>query len=595
MIGFLHPAVLLGLPLAAVPLILHLVQRRDPPTVEFPAVRYLVQVTQEHQRRLRLRHWLLLLVRTLLIVALVLAAAGPSAPLREAASHTPSALVVILDDSPSSGAVLAGTPRLTGLRRTADRILDRATPSDALWLLTSDGIARRGQSGELRRVVDSLRPSLLRMDLGAAVTLAGEVLSSDSRPGGIVVLTDLQATALSPAAVRVPILVGRPADPPPPNIGLVGIDPGAQPWTPEGGTVTVLTAGDSGAPVPVSVTLGNRPGRQALIPAGGAATFTLAGALPGWWTVSAAKAPDELRADDDRSALLRIAPVARANWDSSDRYVAAAAEVLAASGRLARGTELSLGRLGPGASVIVPPADPALVGALNRSLDRRGSGWRFGALIVTPTVSDSNGLVGRTPVFRRYALEPARASAASGVVATAGGAPWIARSGDLVLVGSRLDPAWTSLPLSAGFMPFMDALINRLARGPLALVEAAPGDPVLVPDLTTEVARGDHRWRVEGGAAFRPPAPGVYYLLSGRDTLGGISVNVDARESLLRPASDRSVAALWHGARVVDLADAPAAAFAGAGRASLQGPLLWLVLLLALGEVALASGVRRSS
>ena len=67
---------LLGLGAAAIPIILHLITRRRPPTVVFPAVRYLVDTAREHQRRLRLRNLLLLLVRTALIVALVLAAMG---------------------------------------------------------------------------------------------------------------------------------------------------------------------------------------------------------------------------------------------------------------------------------------------------------------------------------------------------------------------------------------------------------------------------------------------------------------------------------------------------------------------------------------
>jgi len=79
-IAFLQPWVLLALPLAALPLLLHLVQRRDPPSVVFPAVRYLRQVSEEHQRRLRIRHLLLLLVRMSLILLLVLAAANPTAP-----------------------------------------------------------------------------------------------------------------------------------------------------------------------------------------------------------------------------------------------------------------------------------------------------------------------------------------------------------------------------------------------------------------------------------------------------------------------------------------------------------------------------------
>ncbi len=595
MIGFLHPWVLLGLPLAAVPLVLHLIQRRDPPTVEFPAVRYLVQVTQEHQRRLRLRHWLLLLIRTLLILALLLAAAAPSAPLREAVSHTPSALVLVVDDSPSSGAISAGTSRLTELRSAARRVLEQATPADALWLLTSDGVARRGGPADLARAVDSLQPTARRLDLGEAITAADAVLRTDARPGSIVVLTDLQATAVSPARPRGSVLIARPADEAPPNTGVARIDAGAQPWTPEGGGVTVSLAGDSGAPVPVSVSLGERPARQALIATGGAGVFALSGAGPGWWTVRASKTPDELRADDDGIALVRIAPVARVAWDASDRYVSTACDVLESSGRLRRGTDLTLGTLGGGPSIVVPPGDAAAIGALNRLLERRGVAWRYGSLVTAPGISDSGALVGREQVARRYTLEPLRPSAAPGVVATVGGAPWIVRSGAVVLLGSRLDPAWTGLPLSARFVSFLDALINRTARGQLALLSGTPGDAVLLPDLATEVAQGERRWTVEGGAAFHPPMTGVFYLLAGGDTVGGLSVNLDPRESLLAPMADGQVESLWPGSRVVGLAQAPGAAFAGAGRASLQGPMLWLVLLLALSEVALASGLRRGT
>ena len=107
MIGFLHPWVLVGLTAAAIPVLLHLLARREPPTVVFPAVRYLITTTREHQRRLKLQNLLLLLLRTLLVIAIVLAAAGPTAPLRGVPGHAPSALAVIVDNSPSSGAVLA--------------------------------------------------------------------------------------------------------------------------------------------------------------------------------------------------------------------------------------------------------------------------------------------------------------------------------------------------------------------------------------------------------------------------------------------------------------------------------------------------------
>jgi hypothetical protein len=291
---------------------------------------------------------------------------------------------------------------------------------------------------------------------------------------------------------------------------------------------------------------------------------------------------------------VRVAPVARVNWDSTSRFVAAACDVLAANRRIARGDEVALGRLGRGSSVVQPPEDPAALGALNRALAARGVAWRYGALLLEPAATDSGTLVGRLRVLRRYQLQSGE-SGRTGVLATVNGAPWLVRSGNVVLLGSRLDPAWTDLPISAGFMPFMDALVNRLARGEVSLADGAPGDPVPLPDLVSEVRQGERDWRVEGGGVFRPTDPGAYYLLAGADTVGAITANIDPRESLLAPASDREATGLWRGARVVALTGAGEAAFGSAARGDLRGPLLWIALLLALAEVGLASLWRRQS
>jgi hypothetical protein len=196
-------------------------------------------------------------------------------------------------------------------------------------------------------------------------------------------------------------------------------------------------------------------------------------------------------------------------------------------------------------------------------------------------------------VLRRHRLT-FQGGAASDVLVSVGGEPWAVRSGRIILVGSRFDPEWTTLPLSAGFVPFVDALVNRAARGELAQLEAAPGDRALVPDRVTAVASGPRRWSIEGGAAFRPSDAGVYYLLAERDTVGVLNVNPDPRESDLTRAGDAEVRALWPGARLGGLDAAPSLAFRTGARSDLRGPLLWLAFGLALGEAGLASLRRRT-
>ncbi len=592
MISFLHPWLLAGLAAAAIPILLHLLARREPPTIVFPAVRYLVTTTREHQRRLKLQNWLLLCLRTLLLVLLVLAAAAPSIPETGVAGHGPSALVLIVDNSPSSGAVLRGTPTFRQLVAAGRQVLARATPEDVLWLITADGIPRRGDKAALDQLLTGLSISPRRLDLGAALGMAEEVLGPEPKPGEIVLLTDLQASALSPAKPSSPLVVGRPDAPSPPNAGIGGLDAGSQPWSQEGGRITVTLVGDSGAGVPLSARLGTRPPAQALGHVGSAATMDIPGAPSGWWELSAALDPDELRADDRRVMAIRIAPVARVNWDSTGRYVAAACEVLASNHRIVRGDEVLLGKLGRGASVVQPPDDPARIGALNRSLAARGIGWSYGELSIEPQFTDSTAALGRHRVLRRYSLQPS-GSGRTGVLATVAGAPWIVRGGDVVLLGSRLEPSWTDLPVSAGFMPFMDLLVNRLARGESVLEQGSTGDAVRLPDLATEVRKGDRAWRVEGGGLFRPAEPGVHFLLSGRDTIGALSVNPDPRESRLERATDGQTRRLWHGARIISLGKAGGAAFSSAARGDLRGPLLWTALLVGLAEAGFASGWRR--
>lgn len=585
---------LLGLNAAAIPIILHLIARRRPPTVVFPAVRYLVATTQEHQRRLRLRNILLMLVRALLIAALVLAASGPSVPVRGVPGHSPSALVVILDNSLSSGAVAGGTAVIDDLKQAAADVLSRATPEDALWLLTADGLARGGDQRTLTAVVDSLGPTDLRLDNGQAIAQADAILAGEDRPGEIMLISDLQQSAISPADPQASLVVVRPEGDPVANMGVSAVETGSQPWQIEGGRILATVDGSGSGPVAVSVTAGGRPARQVLATAGVPAVMALTGLAPGWWPVTTSVDPDELRADDVRLTAVRVAPVAGVAWDAADRHTATALEVLEANGRLKRGFEVTIGRLGNGYSVVVPPADPAGLGALNRALERRGVAWRFGDPVTAGEVTDSNSLIGEIPVFRRYRLEHSTAGS-TGVVATVSGDPWLVRDAGVVMLGSRIDPTWTGLPLSAAFMPFMDALVNRLARGEVSLIELAPGSTAPLPDRTTEVHGATRNWDVEGGASFRPPSSGLFYLVEGADTIGAVAANPDPRESLLPRATDRSIRQLWRPVRLVEPARAGEVVFSAGARGDLRGPLLWLALLLALFEVGLASIRRRES
>jgi hypothetical protein len=485
-----------------------------------------------------------------------------------------------------------GVPVLDGLKAAARAILDRATPDDRLWLITTDGIAQRGSRDQLKRVVDTLTPSGYRLDLGESVGLAREVLAGERLPGEVMVVSDLQASALTPARGAGAVTVAAPPGTEVSNSGVSAIETGAQPWTADGGAVTVRLVGNDTAGVPVSVRLGERRTRQALAAPARPVTLAMAVQERGWIPLTVELAPDELRGDDLWNTMVRVAPPARVRWDPADRYVSAAFEVLRDGGRVIPGVDISVGTLGPGASLVLPPADPAQVGAVNRALAARGVAWRYGALVQVAGSTDSAPLLGAERVARRHELVPG-GSGETGVLIRAGGAPWMVRSGEVVLVGSRFDPAWTALPISAKFVPLLDALVNRIVRGEIASLAAAPGDAVPMPDRADRVAAPGRTVSVEGGSLFRPASAGLHFVLSGQDTIGVVSVNPDPRESDLTRAADRAVTSLWKESRVVSLENGAKAAFTAASRGDLRGPFLWLALALGLVEAGLAAGRRR--
>lgn len=75
--GFFNPLLLWALPLAAVPIIIHLLNRRRFRTVRWAAMEFLLRAMKRNRRRLRMEHWLILLLRTLAVLFLVLLVARP--------------------------------------------------------------------------------------------------------------------------------------------------------------------------------------------------------------------------------------------------------------------------------------------------------------------------------------------------------------------------------------------------------------------------------------------------------------------------------------------------------------------------------------
>jgi len=194
---------------------------------------------------------------------------------------------------------------------------------------------------------------------------------------------------------------------------------------------------------------------------------------------------------------------------------------------------------------------------VNRALAVRGVRWHFGSPGPPGTLASADlAMVRGVQVNRRYRLEGTGGD--SGVVATVNGEPWLVRDGGVVLLGSRLDTTWTALPAAPGFVPFVDALANRIARGEASVLEAVG-------------------------------APRVQFVTRGADTVGATVFGPDPLESDLTAATPDELRRAFPGARVLDEAGLAAERFAATRRADVSAWLLGFALLLAAIELAVAS------
>ncbi len=99
---FVNFSLLAGTALVALPIVLHLIMRRKPTLLEFPALRFLQKRHDTNQRSLRLRHLLLLLLRAAVIALLAFALARPSLKLSGGmgSQEAPVAAALIFDAAP---------------------------------------------------------------------------------------------------------------------------------------------------------------------------------------------------------------------------------------------------------------------------------------------------------------------------------------------------------------------------------------------------------------------------------------------------------------------------------------------------------------
>lgn len=186
-ISFLNALFLAGLGTVTIPILIHLLFKRQKKQVVFSSLRFLRKVTEEKAKRLRLREWLLLAMRILIFVLFALAFARPFFEDSSATAVAARSDAVLVLDNSYSMAARAGEASVFEIARgKALEAIKQLRPGDRAALVTTcgGGVIEENLTEDLDRVqaaVSRASPASQFCRYWSAVKRGHSLLASSDR------------------------------------------------------------------------------------------------------------------------------------------------------------------------------------------------------------------------------------------------------------------------------------------------------------------------------------------------------------------------------------------------------------------------------
>jgi len=202
---FLNPFVLFGLAAAGIPIILHLLNIRKLRTIEFSTLTFLKELQKSKMRKVKIRQWLLLLLRTLIVIFVVIAFSRPAlkGSLAGLGTHARTSIVIILDDSYSMSLRSDRGPYLKQAQSAALGLADMLKEGDdAMCIRLSDlpSAAIAEPTHDIQRIRETIQQSeasYKHRTVEEAIRLASKLLQqSKNFNKEIYIFTDNQKTTV---------------------------------------------------------------------------------------------------------------------------------------------------------------------------------------------------------------------------------------------------------------------------------------------------------------------------------------------------------------------------------------------------------------
>ena len=205
--GFLTPALLGGVLLVAVPIILHLIKRRQPKKLDFPALQFIKKRQAANRRKLNFRHLLLLALRCAFIAFLALALARPTlkgSGLR-GKEGAPLAVALVIDNSARMQYIYENSTRQQAATDMALGLMRQLPESSEIAVLdlgrSSSGFVADAGTAQARvqNLTAENNPRPFEDAVREAIQLVAE--KEDSRQE-VFLFTDLNADSFSESTIE---------------------------------------------------------------------------------------------------------------------------------------------------------------------------------------------------------------------------------------------------------------------------------------------------------------------------------------------------------------------------------------------------------
>ncbi|HEX7378675.1 MAG TPA: VWA domain-containing protein [Pirellulales bacterium] len=240
----IHPALLWFLPLAAIPILLHLLTLHRLRTVELSTFRFLFDSYVQQRRRMKFLEALLAALRALFLLLLVLVCSRPVLKHWSAlfGGGGGREVIMLVDCSASMNAQTAGLSSLDRAKAAAVTVADRLASDDRLTLVR---VASRAEEvfGRFSADTESIKDYIENLAASPAranwLTALSQVFASGAPEHGkatVYLFTDCQATGFNELAKQgaeriVPkearlVVVNVGAKKPPDNRAVIGMAPG---------------------------------------------------------------------------------------------------------------------------------------------------------------------------------------------------------------------------------------------------------------------------------------------------------------------------------------------------------------------------------